>query len=146
MTPFILQDSPAALPLSRLTLGAASLTAMPVQAASPSFNFQLGIGNDGGVMGFDGNQAPSGSFPIKKCLTNSQVERGLERYGFDDVDVVKKLSSSRVLVIAEWDYRYYSMTVNKCSGRGLRDPQAEEEPGLLPRQAGQALWRVRRRA
>jgi hypothetical protein len=99
-----------------LTLGAASLSAMPAQAASPSFSLQLGIGNDGGVMGFDGKRAPRGFFPIKKCLSNSQVVRGLERYGFDDVEVVRKLSSTRVLVIGEWDWRYYSMKVNKCSG------------------------------
>ena len=100
-----------------LTLGAASVTAMPAQAASsPSLSFQLGIGNDGGVMGFEFGTKKKGYFPIKKCLTNSQVERGLERYGFDDADVVKRLSSTRVLVIAQWDWRYYSMKVNKCSG------------------------------
>ena len=99
-----------------LTLGAASLSAVPAQAASPSFSLQLGIGNDGGVMGFDINRAPRGFFPIRKCLSNSQVVRGLERYGFDNVDVVRKLSNTRVLVIGEWDRRYYSMKVNKCTG------------------------------
>ena len=101
-----------------LAMGAVGLTAMPVQAASePSFNFQLGIGNDGGVMGFDLNKkSKKGYFPIKKCLTDRQVERGLEYYGFDDADVVRKLSKSRVLVVAEWNNRYYSVTVDKCSG------------------------------
>jgi hypothetical protein len=105
--------------LVALALGAASVTAMPVQAAEPSFNFQLGIGNDGGVMGFEfGNKSykNKGHFPIKQCLTDRQVERGLERYGFDDADVVRKLSKSRVLVIAEWNHRFYSLTVNKCTG------------------------------
>jgi len=100
-----------------LAMGAVSMTAMPAQAAEPSFNFQLGIGNDGGVMGFELNSKNKKKFsPIKKCLTNRQVERGLEWYGFDDADVVRRLSSSRVLVVAEWNNRYYSMTVNKCTG------------------------------
>ena len=104
--------------LVALAMGAVSMTAMPVQAAGePSFNFQLGIGNDGGVMGFELNKkSKKGYFPIKKCLTNRQVENGLEWYGFDDADVVKKLSNSKVLVIAEWHNKFYSMTVNKCTG------------------------------
>jgi hypothetical protein len=104
--------------LVALTMGAVGMTAMPVQAASePSFNFQLGIGNDGGVLGFELNSKNKKKYhPIKKCLSDRQVERGLEWYGFDDADVVRKLSSTRVLVVAEWNNRYYSMTVNKCSG------------------------------
>ena len=103
--------------LVALAMGAVSMTAMPVQAAEPNFNFQLGIGNDGGVMGFELNKKNSKKWkPIKKCLTNNQVERGLEWYGFDDADVVRRLSNTRVLVVAEWNNRYYSMTVNKCSG------------------------------
>jgi hypothetical protein len=105
--------------LVALAMGAVSMTAMPAQAASePSFNFQLGIGNDGGVMGFElNNKRNHGKWkPIKKCLTDRQVERGLEWYGFDDADVVRKLSKNRVLVIADWNNRYYSMQVNKCSG------------------------------
>lgn len=103
--------------LVALAMGAVSMTAMPVQAAEPNFNFQLGIGNNGGVFGFELNSKNKKKYlPIKKCLTNNQVENALEWYGFDDADVVKRLSSSRVLVVAEWNNRYYSMTVNKCSG------------------------------
>jgi hypothetical protein len=107
--------------LVALALGTVSMTAMPAQAApEPSLNFQLGIGNDGGVMGFEFNNKKSNNFkkwkPIRKCLSDNQVERGLERYGFDDADVVRKLSKSRVLVVAEWNHRFYSLTVDKCSG------------------------------
>jgi len=100
-----------------LAMGAVGMTAMPVQAAPPSFEFQLGIGDNGSVMGFDlKNKKGKKWQPIKKCLTDRQVERGLEWYGFDDADVVRKLSSSRVLVIAQDGNRFYSMTVNKCTG------------------------------
>lgn len=104
--------------LIALAMGAVGMTAMPVQAAEPSFNFQLGIGNDGGVMGFDLNNKKNYNKykKIKGCLSNNQVERGLEWYGYDEANVVKKLSSSKVLVIAEWHNKYYSMTVNKCTG------------------------------
>jgi len=106
--------------LVALALGAAAVTAMPAQAAEPSFNFQLGIGNNGGVSGFERNNNGRRDFdrwkPINRCLTNSQVERGLSNYGFDDADVVRSLSRNRVLVVAEWNGRFYSMTVDKCSG------------------------------
>jgi len=105
--------------LVALAMGAVSMTAMPVQAAEPNFNFQLGIGDNGGVMGFELNKKNNFKKkwkPIRKCLSNRQVENGLEWYGFDDADVVRKLSNSKVLVIAEWNHRFYSMTVNKCSG------------------------------
>jgi hypothetical protein len=99
-------------------LGASSLAAMPAQAASqPSLNFQLGIGNDGSVITFGAGRAPRGSFPIKKCLTNRQIERGLERHGFDDANVVRNLSNTRVLVRADWGRYDYSLKVNRCSGQ-----------------------------
>jgi hypothetical protein len=106
--------------LVALTLGTVAMTALPAQAASePSLNFQLGIGRDGGVMGFEfGNRGRGGRdfSPIRTCLTNRQIERGLERYGFDDADVVRNTGRNRVLAVASWNGRYYSMTVNKCSG------------------------------
>ena len=105
--------------LVAVAMGAVSMTAMPAQAAGgePSFNFQLGIGNGGDVQGFELNKkSKKGYYPIKKCLSDRQVERGLQYYGFDDADVVRKLGKSRVLVVAEWNNRYYSLTVDKCSG------------------------------
>jgi hypothetical protein len=108
--------------LVALAMGAVSMTALPVQAASePSFSFQLGIGNDGGVMGFELNNNNKRDFnkrwkPINRCLSDRQVERGLERYGLDSADVVRSLSRTRVLVVAEWNNRFYSMRVNKCTG------------------------------
>ena len=106
--------------LVALALGTVSMTAMPAQAApEPSFNFQLGIGNDGGVMGFEFGNKRNNSHkwkPINRCLSDRQVERGLQRYGFDNADVVRSLSRTRVLVVAEWNNRFYSMRVNKCTG------------------------------
>lgn len=102
-----------------LTLGAATITALPAQAQSePSLNFQLGMGNDGNTMSFGQGQRKRGNdrFFIDRCLTNSQVERGLRHYGFRNVDVIRNLGRNRVLVVASWRSRDYSMRVNKCTG------------------------------
>ena len=74
--------------LVAIAMGAVSMTALPVQAAPPSFDFQLGIGSNGSVMGFELNNKKNKKWkPIKKCLSNRQVENALEWYGFDDADV-----------------------------------------------------------
>lgn len=99
-----------------LTLGAATVTAMPAQAqSSPSFNFELGIGNGERGMSFSHGKKPR--WDRDRCMTNRQVERGLEHRGFDDARVVRNLGRNRVQVIADWGRRTYAMKVDKCSGR-----------------------------
>ncbi len=100
-----------------LTLGAAAVTAMPVQAASsssnPSFNFQFGIqgGGDNFSYRFD-----NGRKHKRECLTNSEVRRGLSRLGWDDIRFVQS-KGVRVKVVAEWHNKTYAMNINKCTGR-----------------------------
>ncbi|MBN9314383.1 MAG: hypothetical protein J0I99_01445 [Devosia sp.] len=99
-----------------VTLGAAALTAMPVQAQSggnPSFNFQFGIqgGGDNFSYRFD-----NGKRFKRECLTNNEVRRGLQRMGWDDIRFVDR-HGVRVKVVADWGRRTYAMTVNKCTGR-----------------------------
>lgn len=100
-----------------LTLGAATITAMPVQAQSePRFSFQLDINGGNSAQTFSrGNR--HGRIIIDDCLTNRQVERGLRNYGFRNVDVIRSLGRDRVLVVASWRNKDYVMKVNKCSGR-----------------------------
>ena len=101
-----------------LSLGAASFAALPAQAASePSFNFQLGIGSDGNTFSFGVESPRYKNFRIKRCLTNDQVEEGLYDYGFDNVDVIRNLAGSRVLVEASYGSRDYRLKVNKCTGQ-----------------------------
>lgn len=102
--------------LVAMTLGAATVTAMPAQAQSnPSFNFQLGIGNDGNVLSFGfGNK--KGFHPIRNCLTDRQVINGLRHYGFRNIEIVNRLSRTRVQVEASFRGRDYRMTVNRCTG------------------------------
>ncbi|MBL8593188.1 MAG: hypothetical protein JNK01_10915, partial [Devosia sp.] len=71
-----------------VTLGAATLTAMPVQAQSePQFSFQLGIGGGNDAQTYSKGKK-QGRIIIDDCLTNRQVERGLRQYGFRNVDVI----------------------------------------------------------
>lgn len=98
-----------------VTLGAAALTAMPVQAqsGSPSFNFSFGIqgGGDNFSYRFD-----NGRKFKRECLTNTEVRRGLQRLGWHNIRFVDR-RGIRVKVVADWGYRTYAMTINKCTGR-----------------------------
>lgn len=97
-----------------LTLGAATITAMPAQAA-PSFSIEFGVGDRADGPSFR-NDRHRNNRHNRSCLTNRQVERGLRHYGYRDAHVVKNLNRSRVLVVAEKGRRDYSMKVNKCTG------------------------------
>jgi hypothetical protein len=100
--------------LVALTLGAAAVTAMPAQAQS--FSFQLGIGNGGDVLSFGlGNRR--GFHPIRVCLTDRQVIRGLRHFGLRNIDIIDHISRNRVLVEATFHGRDYRFKVNKCTGQ-----------------------------
>lgn len=94
-----------------LTLGAATFTALPVQAQS--FNFEFGIqgGGDSFSYGFD-----RGRKFRRDCLTNTEIRRGLRRSGFDDIRFADR-RGVRITVIADHGRRTYSMTINRCTGR-----------------------------
>jgi len=97
-----------------LALGAAALTAAPVQAQSgPSFNFNLDLGT--GSMEFGPRHGGPGDFD--RCLTNRQIRRGLADYGFRDVDIRRELGRNRVEAVGRYGRSWYSMRVNRCSGR-----------------------------
>lgn len=98
-----------------LTLGAAAVTVMPVQAQAQEFSFRLGIGTGGNVMPF-GFGKYNGFHPIRICLSDRQVVRGLRLYGFRNIDIVKHISRSRVQVEATFHNREYRLKVNKCTG------------------------------
>ena len=104
--------------LIAIALGASAVTAMPAQAQSqPSFNFQLGIGNDGNVMSFGmGTNDRKRYRPIRQCISDREVVRGLRHQGFRNVDVIRNLSRTRVAVVGSWHNGDYSMKVNKCTG------------------------------
>lgn len=93
------------------TLGAAALSAAPVQAQS--FNFEFGIQGGGNSFSYGFDQ---GRKFKRECLTNREIRRGLNRAGFDDIRFVDR-QGVRVKVIADFGRRTYSMTINRCTGR-----------------------------
>lgn len=94
-----------------VTLGAAALSAAPVQAQS--FNFEFGIQGGGNSFSYGFDQ---GRKFKRECLTNREIRRGLNRAGFDDIRFVDR-QGVRVKVIADFGRRTYSMTINRCTGR-----------------------------
>lgn len=94
-----------------LTLGAATFTAMPVQAQSFNFDFGVQGGGSNFSYGFD-----RGKRIKRDCLTTNEVRRGLRRSGFDDIRFVDR-KGIRVKVVADYGRRTYAMTVNRCTGQ-----------------------------
>jgi len=117
MTPIltsVLKSGRAAL--VALTLGGAALTAMPVQVAqAQDFSFRLGIGTGGDVLSF-GSSRMRGFHPIRICLSDRQVVRGLRHFGLRNIDIVDHITRNRVLVQATYHGRLYQLKVNKCTG------------------------------
>lgn len=99
--------------LLALTLGAATVTAMPAQAQEPSFSFRFGI--DGGGNNFAFGIRDGKKFR-RECLTNSEIRRGLSREGFRDIRFLDR-SGVRVKVYAEHRRGSYVLTLNRCTGR-----------------------------
>lgn len=94
-----------------LTLGAATVTALPVQAQSFSFSF----GINGGGSDFSFGLRDGRKFK-RECLTNNEIRRGLRRNGFEDIRFLDR-RGVRVQVYAEWGRRAYILTINRCTGR-----------------------------
>jgi hypothetical protein len=103
-----------------LALGATAFAAVPAQAApSSSFSLSLNGGSGNSVTFGNGNvQLHFGDYDdYYSCLTNSQVKKGLAKYGFKQIDIVKKLKGDRILVVAKHGGSWYEMRVDKCSGK-----------------------------
>lgn len=100
--------------LVALTLGAATVTAMPAQAqSSPSFNFSFGINGGGDNFSFGWN---NGRQIRRACLSDSEVRRGLQRNGFSNVRFLDR-RGIRIRVMAEHRRDTYRMSINRCTGR-----------------------------
>lgn len=100
-----------------VVLAGTALSAVPVQAA-PLQGFSLDVqpqGKSGKEMQLQKKQLGPNDF-FNWCLTDKQIRKGLQNYGFDDVQIVDRLSKNRVRVEAAYDEWYYSFRVNRCSG------------------------------
>lgn len=91
-----------------LTLVGASLSAAPAQAASQfSFGFHIGNGgyHNGPIVEHD-----------RRCLTDRQVRRLLQRNGYDEIRFTDRRGRI-VQVRAERGRHDYRVTVDACRGR-----------------------------
>lgn len=103
-----------------VVLAGTALSAVPAQAApNLSGGFSLDVKPQGGdqkqLQQFKKKQFGPNDF-FNWCLTDKQIRKGLINYGFDDVDIVARLSKNRVRVEASYGNWYYSMRINRCSG------------------------------
>jgi hypothetical protein len=94
--------------LVAVTLGAASIAAMPAQAAQ----FTIGL-NGGGTFNF-GNGNITLQFG-QACLTNSQAREGVRNAGYTNVQTVKNLGNNKVVIVGKKNGKWYQMRVNKCT-------------------------------
>jgi hypothetical protein len=85
-----------------IVLAGTSLTAMPAAQAASSFSFSFNIGGS--------------NFHQRYCLTDRQVRRLLQDYGYHDIRFVDRRGKI-VIVRAEKGRRDYRVTVNNCTGR-----------------------------
>ena len=101
-----------------LTLGAATLTAMPAAQAQPSFSFNFGLGGTGDPsLSFGINSGKKGDRGFRlACLSDRQIIRGLDNAGFTRIRIGDSLGRNRIEVFARYDGSLYSMRVNRCTG------------------------------
>lgn len=106
-----------------LTLGAATVTALPVQAQSFSFSFGINGGGSDFAFGLrDGRKFK------RECLTNNEIRRGLRRNGFEDIRFLDR-RGVRVKVYAEFGRRAFILTINRCTGRVIDIDRVRRDRG-----------------
>ena len=92
--------------------GGALAAAVPAQAASPTFGFNLNFGVPGGgvVLNFGDDDY------WDYCLTNKQIVYGLNDAGYSKVKIVKESNSSnKVWAIGRMGLKWYQMRVDRCT-------------------------------
>jgi hypothetical protein len=99
--------------LAALIIGAASVSAMPAQAANPNFSFGFNSGN--GLTFYFGDGQQHRRFQ-QVCMTNREIRRDLRQSGFRNIRFGKQ-RKSKVRVIAVRGRWEYELRVNRCNGQ-----------------------------
>lgn len=111
-----------------LTLAGTAAMAVPAQAASPNIGFSLNFGA----------QSPKGGITLhfgdrdywRVCLSDSQIRSALNRNGYRDVRIVREdRRSNKVLVVAQKRGDWYSMRVDRCTGKVDRVEKVKRNRG-----------------
>lgn len=106
-------------------LSLATLAAAPA-LAQPSLEFSITAGagtrsvdGPGDIPGPEPESFARRAEPAGKssCLTNRQARRGLRVHDFDNIEIGKAVSDSKVEVRANYGGSLYRMELDRCSGR-----------------------------
>lgn len=101
-----------------LALAGTAMVAVPAQAASPSFGFQLNLGSGSSSFGPKGGivlQFGDADY-FEVCLTNNQVRQGLRNRGYSNVKIVRESNrNNKVWAIGKRYGDWYQMRVDRCT-------------------------------
>ncbi|MDP2778964.1 hypothetical protein [Devosia sp.] len=104
-----------------MALGASSLMAAPVFAQSGSTGFSIEFNTGGASQNFGGQRHDRRTGwdddYRQRCLTNRDVARAINGYGYNRVEIVRELRRNRVEVEATRGNWIYAMRVDKCTGQ-----------------------------
>lgn len=100
-----------------LALAGTAMTAIPAQAASPTFGFSLNLlgggSSNGGIFLHFGDDDY-----WDVCLTNKQIIKGLNNKGYSSVKIVKESNSSnKVWAIGKKKGDWFQMRIDRCDGK-----------------------------
>lgn len=99
-----------------LVVAGTAITAVPAQAASPSFGFSLNFGAPG----------PKGNVQLhfgdrnywRVCLSDAQLRTALRRNGYSDMRIVREdRRGNTVFAVARKHNHWYSMRIDRCTGK-----------------------------
>jgi hypothetical protein len=94
--------------------GTALTVAAPVQAAPPSFGFQLNLGSGNGGIVLHFGDEDYWDF----CRTNKQIIKGLNNKGYKNVKIVKESNkNNKVWAVGRKSGDWWQMRVDRCSGK-----------------------------
>ncbi len=99
-----------------LALAGTAITAVPAQAASPSFGFSLNFGKvfpgpGGGIVLHFGDKDY-----FDFCLTNREIIRGLNDRGYSRVKIVRESNrTNKVWAIGRKHGDWFQMRIDRCS-------------------------------
>ena len=93
--------------------GTALTAAAPVQAAQPTFGFQLNLGGGNGIVLHFGDD-DYWDF----CRTNKQIIKGLNNKGYKQVKIVKESNkTNKVWAVGRKNFSWWQMRVDRCTGK-----------------------------
>lgn len=93
-----------------VALAGTALTAIPAQAAQPTFGLQLNLGGGGIVLQFGDKELV--------CLSDKQIVKALNNKGYSKVKIVKTYkNSNKVWAIGRKSGDWFQMRVDRCTGK-----------------------------